>query len=81
MNIQIELFHIPPSFYSQIARLALEKVGLSWVDKWIIAGPPTNENYRPRYMRLNPSGTVPTLRVVTGTKTLMLTDSMGVPEL
>jgi glutathione S-transferase len=55
------LYHVPPSFYSQIGRLALTEKGVDWRGEIVAAGPPTFESYRPWYMRLNPNGTVPTL--------------------
>lgn len=59
----VVLYHVPPSFYSQVARLALAEKGVPHVSKLAIAGPPTYETYQPWYMRLNPGGTVPTLVV------------------
>ncbi len=58
---EVTLYHMPNSFYSQIARVALAEKGVGWRSKWIAAGPPTYESYKPWYMRLNPGGTVPTL--------------------
>ncbi len=55
------LYHVPPSFYSQIARLALAEKGVGWRTVIVAAGPPVFESYRPWYMKLNPGGTVPTL--------------------
>jgi glutathione S-transferase len=55
------LYHVPPSFYSQIARIALAEKGLEYESRYVLAGPPTFESYEPWYMRLNPGGTVPTL--------------------
>lgn len=57
----LTLHHIPPSFYSQIARLALAEKGVSYEAKITVAGPPLFETYAPWYMALNPNGTVPTL--------------------
>lgn len=57
----LTLYHAPPSFYSQIARLVLAEKGVSYVDKLAAAGPPLFETYQPWYMRLNPGGTIPTL--------------------
>jgi glutathione S-transferase len=59
----VVLYHVPPSFYSQIARLALAEKGVAHVSKFAVAGPPSYETYQPWYMRLNPGGTVPTLVV------------------
>lgn len=58
---EVLLYHVPPSFYSQIARISLAEKGVRWKSKWLAAGPPTFESYEPWYMRLNPGGTVPTL--------------------
>ena len=55
------LYHVPPSFYSQIARLVLAEKGVPWRTRIIAAGPPIFESYRPWYMKLNPGGTVPTM--------------------
>ncbi len=57
----VVLYHIPPSFYSQIARIALAEKGVAYDGRYVAAGPPTFESYRPWYMQLNPGGTVPTL--------------------
>ena len=59
----LTLYHVPPSFYSQIARLALTEAGLSYTEKIIVPGPPNFVTYAPGYMRLNPGGWVPTLIV------------------
>lgn len=55
------LYHLPPSFYSQVARIVLEEKGVAWHSRAVAAGPPSFESYEPWYMRLNQSGTVPTL--------------------
>jgi glutathione S-transferase len=55
------LYHAPPSFYSQIARIVLVEKGVSWQPRLVAAGPPIFESYQPWYMKLNPGGTVPTL--------------------
>ena len=57
----VVLYHVPPSFYSQIARIALWELGISFEGRVVVPGPPGFETYRPWYMRLNPMGTVPTL--------------------
>lgn len=59
----VTLYHVPPSFYSQIARLALVEAGIDYEEQIIIPGPPGFATYKPDYMRLNPGGTVPTLLV------------------
>jgi ganglioside-induced differentiation-associated protein 1 len=61
--MNVTLLHVPPSFYSQIARLGLAEKGVSHRERFVIAGPPAFDSYRPWYMRLNPQGTVPTLLV------------------
>ncbi len=55
------LYHIPPSFYSQIVRLSLAEKGIDYDSVYVIPGPPSFETYAPWYMRLNPGGTAPTL--------------------
>lgn len=56
------LYHIYPSFYSQVARLALVEKGVPWKSAITIAGPPFYDNYAPAYVRMNPNAVVPTLR-------------------
>lgn len=58
---KVTLYHIPPSYYSQIARLVLAEKGVPWRSQYVVPGPPIFETYQPWYMRLNPMGTVPTL--------------------
>ncbi|MCA9663668.1 MAG: glutathione S-transferase family protein [Myxococcales bacterium] len=58
---EVTLYHVPPSFYSQIARIALSEKGIRYRGEYILPGPPRFESYAPWYMRLNPGGTVPTL--------------------
>ena len=53
---EVTLYHIPPSPYSQIARIVLAEKGVRWSSK--VVG---FEMYEPWYMRLNPGGTVPTM--------------------
>lgn len=60
---EVELYHMPPSFYSQAVRAVLAEKGVPWRDRWVVAGPPLFHNYRPEYMRMNPDGVVPTLKV------------------
>ena len=55
------LYHVPPSFYSQVARLVLAEAKVSYTARYAIAGPPLYETYEPWYLELNPNGTVPTL--------------------
>jgi glutathione S-transferase len=57
----VVLFHAPPSFYSQIARLTLVEKGVPFEKRVVMAGPPLNDAYDPWYLKLNPMGTVPTL--------------------
>ncbi len=57
----VTLYHVPPSFYSQIARLTLHELEVPFKAKVVAPGPPTFETYKPWYMKLNPMGTVPTL--------------------
>ena len=58
---EVTLYHFPPSYFSQIARLVLAEKGVAWRSKFIAPGPPIFESYKPWYMRLNSGGTVPTL--------------------
>jgi len=55
------LFNVPPSLFSQVARLALAEKGIDYENHYVIPGPSAYESYEPWYMRLNPQGTVPTL--------------------
>ncbi len=60
----LTLYHVPPSFYSQIARLALVEAGLDFTEKIVIPGPSFGPStYAPNYMKLNRQGTVPTLLI------------------
>jgi glutathione S-transferase len=59
--VNVTLYHAPPSFYSQIARLVLVEKGVAFKARLAAAGPPVFETYQPWYMRLNPNGTIPTL--------------------
>lgn len=60
---EVLLYHAPPSFYSQIARIVLAEKGVSHEQRVLLPGPPQFETYAPWYMRLNPGGTVPTLLI------------------
>jgi glutathione S-transferase len=59
----IVLFHLPPSGYSQVARILLAEKGVRYRSRYVFGGPPKFAGYAPWYMRMNPQGTVPTLRV------------------
>ena len=63
MSPDVTLYHMPPSFYSQIARLVLAEKGVLPRYRFIVAGPPFFQNQTHWYLRLNPQGTVPTLEV------------------
>lgn len=56
----VTLYHLEPSFYSQIVRVVLAEKGIPWKSRTINIGP-VLENYEPWYMRINPRGVVPTL--------------------
>ncbi len=58
---KVTLYHVPPSFYSQIARIVLCELRVPF--KAVVAppGPPTYDTYQPWYLKLNPMGTVPTM--------------------
>lgn len=58
---RVRLYHAPPSFYSQVARLVLAEKGVPHEQQVVLPGPPSFETYAPWYMRLNAGGTVPTL--------------------
>lgn len=55
------LYHYPHSFGSEIVRLALAEKGVTWRGRIVDIGP-EHANYRPWFMRLSPTGTVPTLK-------------------
>lgn len=59
----VVLYHVPPSFYSQVARLVLAEKEVSYESFYALAGPPSYETYEPWYLELNPGGTVPTLTI------------------
>ena len=59
----VVLYHVPPSLYSQVARLGLVEKGVAYEQVIVAPGPPTYETYQPWYMRVNSMGTVPTLVV------------------
>lgn len=56
----LTLFHAPPDPGSQAARLVLAETGTPWAERVIDAGPAL-EQYTPWYLRLNPTGGLPTL--------------------
>lgn len=56
-----QLYYAPPSFYSQIVRLALAEKLVTYDETIVIPGPPNYATYAPDYMRMNKNGTVPTL--------------------
>lgn len=58
---QVLLYHVPPSFYSQIARIVLCELGVDFEPKLAPPAPPTFDAYQPWYLKLNPMGTVPTM--------------------
>ena len=41
------LYHVPPSFYSQIVRLALAEKGIAYDSQYVIPGPASYETYAP----------------------------------
>ncbi len=55
-----DLFHAPPSYYSQIARLALHEGNVAYTSHPIDIHR-RRQNMEPDYVRLNPNMTVPTL--------------------
>ena len=58
---QVLLYHVPPSFYSQIARIVLCELDVDFELKLAPPAPPTFDAYQPWYLKLNPMGTVPTM--------------------
>jgi glutathione S-transferase len=58
----VTLFHIGPSLYSQIARLALVEKHVAFASRLVDIGM-RMENYQPWYVRKNPGMVVPTLEV------------------
>jgi len=58
--LSVQLYHFPPSLGSQKARLALVEKGVFWQGISVDVGP-SHENWEPWYIRLNPTGEVPTL--------------------
>ncbi|OXM82025.1 hypothetical protein C364_00132 [Cryptococcus neoformans Bt63] len=62
---KIQLYQFEGSVWSNAPKLALEEGGLK-KDKdvrWITINLPEGENFEPNYLKINPSGTVPTLVV------------------
>lgn len=60
--MSVDLYHFPPSFYSQIARFALHEAGVGFRDRLVINQAPFFDNYHPEFVRLNPEMTVPAAR-------------------
>jgi glutathione S-transferase len=58
--MSVKLFHAEPSFYSQVARLALAEKGVPYERIDVNIGP-MMENYEPWYMKMHPEGVVPLL--------------------
>lgn len=83
---EVTLFHIWPSLYSQVARLALAEKQVAYQGQIVNIGP-AMENYEPWYVRMNPSAVVPTLkhgeRIVTDSLTILryVDDSFDGPAL
>lgn len=61
--MRITLYHISPSFFSQIARLTLVEKGADFEPRVVDIGP-RMENYEPWYARINPEMVVPALVAV-----------------
>ncbi len=55
----VHLYHLSMSYYSQIARLALENAGVKWASHPVLIL--AYEQYSPAYVRINPRCVVPTL--------------------
>jgi glutathione S-transferase len=58
--IRATLYNAPPSYYSQIARLALAEGGIDY-ESVVIDIHRRRQNVEPAYVRLNPNMTIPTL--------------------
>ncbi len=56
----LTLFHAPPSPHSQAVRLVLAEKGVPWAGRLVDTGPRL-EQFDPWYLRMNPTGAVPTL--------------------
>lgn len=59
----LDFYYAPPSFYSQVAHLALVEAQYNFETIIVAPGPPHFSTYSPHYMSLNNGGTVPTLVV------------------
>jgi glutathione S-transferase len=71
----ITLFHIGPSLYSQIVRLALAEKHVTYASRIVDIGL-AMENYQPWYVRKNPGMVVPTLEVASvGAEPVIVTDA------
>jgi tetrachloro-p-hydroquinone reductive dehalogenase len=71
----ITLFHIGPSLYSQIVRLALAEKHIAYASRIVDIGL-AMENYQPWYVRKNPGMVVPTLEVArVGAEPVIVTDA------
>ncbi len=55
----VHLYHFSISFYSQLARLALEEKNVHWTSHPVLIA--ASEQYEPAYVRINPRCVVPTL--------------------
>lgn len=73
----VTLYHIGPSLFSQIVRLALAEKHVEYVSRVVDIGP-RMENYEPWYARLNPRMVVPTLEVAEPGGTVVVTDAMRI---
>ncbi|MEL6185638.1 MAG: glutathione S-transferase family protein, partial [Myxococcota bacterium] len=60
--MSVDLYHFPPSFYSQIARFALHEAGVAYRDRLVVNVSPFFDHYHPEFVRLNPEMTVPASR-------------------
>ncbi len=67
------LYHASSSFDSQIVRLSLREKGVSWKNRKI-DDELSHQNTRPKYLRLNPEGSVPTFTH----KDITLTDAITI---
>lgn len=57
----VHLYHLSMSYYSQIARLALEEAGVAWESHPVLIV--AYEQYSPAYVQINPRCVVPTLAI------------------
>lgn len=73
----ITLYHIGPSLFSQIVRLALAEKHVEYTSRVVDIGP-RMENYEPWYVRKNPRMVVPTLEITGPEGSVIVTDALRI---